>query len=97
MALVTLLFILPSATRAATLSLAPTNVTVPFGTSITETIIVSSANQALNAVSGTLSFPTEFLQVISVSKVSSVLSLWVVDPIFSNIEFSPFFSISVVI
>lgn len=85
-ALVAILFLLPSATRAATLTLSPTSVAVDAGTSVTETIFVSSADQAMNAVSGILSFPANLLQVVSVSRVSSILTLWVVEPTFSNID-----------
>lgn len=83
---VALLLLLPSTTRAATLKLSPTSASIAVGTSITATIFASSADQALNAVSGVLSFPMDLLQVVSVSKVSSLLSLWVVDPTFSNID-----------
>lgn len=47
-------------------------------------IMVSSPKQAANAISGVLSFPADRLQVSSVSKIGSVLSLWVVEPTFSN-------------
>ncbi len=86
LALAALLFLLPSATRAATLGLSPANVSITAGTSFTETVMVSSADQALNAVSGTLSFPANLLQVVSVSKASSILTLWVADPTFSNTD-----------
>jgi len=81
-----LFFLLPSATHAATLNLSPVNVSVDANTSITLTVVVSSADQAVNAISGTISFPTNLLQVVSVSKVSSILTLWVVDPTFSNVD-----------
>lgn len=81
-----LLFLLPSITHAATLSLSPENVSADAGTNVTLTVITSSADQALNAISGTLSFPADILQVVSVSKASSILSLWVADPTFSNTD-----------
>lgn len=84
--LAALLLVLPSATRAATLGLSPANTTVNIGSTISETVIVSSADQAMNAISGTLSFPRDLLQVVSVSKTNSVLSLWVQDPTFSNTD-----------
>lgn len=82
--LAVLLFILPSVTQAATLSFSPANASVSTGATVTETIVVSSTNQALNAVSGTIFFPSDLLQVVSVSKVNSILSLWVQEPAFSN-------------
>lgn len=84
--LAALLLVLPSATRAATLGLSPANTTVNIGSTISETVIVSSADQAMNAISGTISFPRDLLQVVSVSKTNSVLSLWVQDPTFSNTD-----------
>ncbi len=47
-------------------------------------IMVSSPRQAINAISGVLSYPSDKLQVTSVSKIGSVLSLWVQEPSFSN-------------
>ncbi len=85
-ALVAFFFLLPSATLAATLGLSPANTTVGAGSTITETVFVSSADQAMNAISGTISFPTDLLQVVSVSKANSVLSLWVQEPVFSNTD-----------
>jgi len=49
-------------------------------------VLVSSADQALNAISGTVTFPTDLLQVVSVSKSNSILSLWIADPTFSNTD-----------
>lgn len=46
--------------------------------------MVSSPRQAINAISGVLSYPIDKLQVTSVSKIGSVLSLWVQEPSFSN-------------
>ena len=81
-----LLFLFPAATRAATLGISPSSITTNAGGSVTETVFVSSGGQAMNASSGTISFPTDLLQVISVSKTNSILSLWVQDPTFSNTD-----------
>jgi hypothetical protein len=81
-----LFFVLPSSALAATLGLSPANTTVDAGGTITETVLVSSTDQAMNAIAGTISFPADFLQVVSISKVNSVLSLWVQDPTFSNTD-----------
>lgn len=83
-ALVATSFLLPSSALAATLGISPANNTTNIGGTITETIFVSSTDQAMNAVAGTLSFPADLLQVISVSRANSVLTLWVQDPTFSN-------------
>lgn len=76
----------PSVVQAATLDFSPIHTNASVGTTFTETIFVSSTNQAINAISGTISFPPELLQVISVSKANSLLSLWVQDPTFSNAD-----------
>lgn len=68
---------------AATLSLSPSSGTFKPGDTFTVTVNVSSNDKAINAVSGSISFQTDKLQVISVSK-SSLVSLWVKEPSFSN-------------
>lgn len=47
-------------------------------------VLASSPTQSVNAVSGELTFSSDKLKVISVSKAASVMSLWVQDPSFSN-------------
>lgn len=84
--LIGFIFLLPTAVEAATLTLSPVRTTTGVGTTFTETIFVASTDQAMNAVSGTLSFPPELLQVVSVSRVGSILSLWVQEPTFSNVD-----------
>lgn len=86
LALLATFFLLPAISSAATLGLSPANTTVNTGTLFTETVVVTSADQAMNAISGTISFPTDLVQVVSVSKAGSILSLWVQDPAFSNVD-----------
>ena len=83
---VAFLFVLPSIASAASLDISPSNITTNVGGTVTETVFVSSADQAMNAVSGTISFPADLVQVVSISKANSVLSLWVQDPTFSNTD-----------
>ncbi|MDP2703860.1 MAG: hypothetical protein Q8P01_01415, partial [bacterium] len=47
-------------------------------------ITVESTDQAMNAVSGVVSFPWDKLEVVSISKQGSILSLWPAEPSFSN-------------
>jgi hypothetical protein len=47
-------------------------------------VYVSSPEQAMNAASGAVSFPRDKLEVISLSKSTSIFSLWVQEPDFSN-------------
>jgi hypothetical protein len=74
----------PLITRADTLTLSPASGSYSIGKSFPVTVYVSSVSQSVNAVSGTVTFPADKLQVVSVSKVGSVLSLWVSDPTFDN-------------
>ena len=81
----TAILLLPSVSLAATLDLSPVRTTVHVGDSFTTTVLVSSTDQSLNAVSGSLSFPPDLLQVSSVSNANSVLTLWVEQPTYSNV------------
>jgi hypothetical protein len=83
-ALVALLFLVPGVASAATLELVPASATVPVGGIVNSSVLISSSDQAMNAVSGTLTFSPSQFEVVSVSKAGSVLTLWVQDPAFSN-------------
>ncbi|MBX4198662.1 hypothetical protein KW800_00045 [Candidatus Parcubacteria bacterium] len=80
------LFALPFAAQANTLGLSPDSGSYTVGKTFPVNVYVTSTAQAVNAVSGTLSFPTDKLQVVSVSKASSILTLWVSEPTFSNVS-----------
>ncbi len=54
------------------------------GQSFSVSIYVSSPDSAINAVSGILSFPSDTLEVTSISKTGTIMSLWVQEPTFSN-------------
>jgi hypothetical protein len=54
------------------------------GKTFTMRVTMSSPDVAVNAASGILSFPADKLQVVSLSKTNSVLTLWVQEPTFSN-------------
>ncbi|MEY2641002.1 MAG: hypothetical protein RL150_395 [Candidatus Parcubacteria bacterium] len=72
----------PASTFAATLSVLPAGGTFSVGDRVTVQVLVSSS-VAVNAVSGTVTFPQMF-SIESVSKGSSVLNFWVSEPNFSN-------------
>ncbi len=82
--LTSVFFLLPHFVFSANLVLSPAPTTLSVGQKFNMTVFVSSADQSVNAVSGSISFPTENLEVLSVSKSGSVLSLWVQEPSFSN-------------
>lgn len=81
-ALVLALF--PAFAFAATLTFSPSSGSYGAGQDLTVNVYVSSADQAMNAVSGTISFPANRLSVVSISKTNSIISLWTADPTFSN-------------
>lgn len=77
-------FSLPHGVHAASLYLSPSSENVTVGQTLVVTVGVSSPNQAMNAVSGDVSFPTGQLQVSSISETPSIISLWVRNPSFTN-------------
>lgn len=79
-----LVFLFAQLAQAATIYPAPSSGSYNIGQSFSVGIFVSSADQAINAISGTLSFPADKLEVTSLSKSSSVMSLWVQEPSYSN-------------
>ena len=72
------------AAPAATLYFSPASGSYEVGQSFSVNVYVSSSDQAMNAASGALSFSRENLEVVSLSKSSSIISLWVQEPSFSN-------------
>ncbi len=81
---ITAIFLFPGDVRAATLYLVPASKNIHTGQAFTVAVDVSSVDQAMNAVSGDITFPSNRLQVLSISKSNSIISLWVRDPSFTN-------------
>jgi len=79
-----LLFAPIKSAHAATLYLSPQAAGESAGQSFTVNVDVSSADQAMNAAQGVIEFPTDKLEVISLSTADSVITLWVQPPSFSN-------------
>lgn len=77
-------FLLPFITHAATLSLSPANASVAPGNTVAVSIMVSTPDQPMNAASGVLTFPSDLLEAVSLSKAQSIVGLWVQEPAFSN-------------
>lgn len=77
-------FVLTPSVSAATLHFFPSSGSYEVGKTFSVNINVSSADQAMNAASGQISFPPEKLEVISFSKTGSIISLWVQEPSFFN-------------
>lgn len=78
------LFIFPAFASAARLDFVPNNGTYKVGDTISVKIIVASTDQTINAFSSNISFSKNTLSLNSISKSSSIISLWAQDPSFSN-------------
>lgn len=78
------LAIMPQFAHAANLYFSPSSGSHAIGTTLSVSVYVSSADQAMNAASGIISFPQDKLEVTSLSKTGSIFSLWVQEPSFSN-------------
>lgn len=74
----------PFFAHAATLYFSPSSGTHAVGTIFSVSVYVSSAEQAMNAASGVISFPQDKLEVTALSKSDSIFTLWVQEPSFSN-------------
>ena len=74
---------IPYVAHAATLHFSPSSGTHT-RTTFSVNVLVSSADQAMNAASGIISFPKDKLEVVSLSKIGSIFGLWVQEPYFSN-------------
>lgn len=78
------LFSVSSEANAASLYLSPSSGSYSVGQTATISVYVGSNGAVMNAASGNISFPTDKLQVISISRNGSVMDLWVQEPSFSN-------------
>ena len=76
--------VLPTAASAATLYFSPSSGSHAVGATLSVGVYVSSADQAMNAASGVISYPADKVEVVSFSKSGSIISLWVQEPTFSN-------------
>lgn len=69
---------------AASLSFSPDNGDLTVGQLFKVSVFVSSPDQAMNAVSADIAFPSGILQAISVSEDNSIVDQWVQMPSFLN-------------
>lgn len=67
---------LPWTARAALITITPTTGSYEVGTTFTATISVSSTTQSVNAASGVLSYPAQYLDIVGISKSGSILDQW---------------------
>lgn len=85
--LVLFIFIIsfPQTLSAATLNFSPASGSYDKDRNFSVGIFVSSPNQAMNAASAIIKFPSDKLQVVSVSKSGSIVDFWAQEPSFSNV------------
>lgn len=81
---VSLLFVGVRNASAASLYFSPSSGSYKVGQNFSVGIYVSSLDQAMNAASGAISFSSDKLEAVSVSKTGSIMNLWVQEPSFSN-------------
>ena len=62
----------------------PSSGSYALGSTISISVYSNSSDQPMNAASGAVSFPADKLQVESLSKSGSFISLWVQEPSYSN-------------
>ena len=84
--------VVPQHVFAADLSITPSTGSVAVGSKLTVKVTIDPGSDSVNASDGTLTFDSSVLSVDSVSKDSSVFSLWTADPSFSNTDGTVIFS-----
>jgi len=79
-------FIFPLLTFAqqASYYLSPTKGDYKIGEQFSVKVFVSVEGIAINAAQAAIYFPADKLKVVRISKVSSIFTLWVEEPVFSN-------------
>ncbi len=77
-------FSLSTPVFAATLGFLPASGTFQTTQTFSVSVQVSSAEQAINAVSGTISFDPKLVEVTALSRSRSIVSYWAVEPTYSN-------------
>ncbi len=70
--------------KAASLYFSPSSGSYKVGQQFSVGVYVGSADAAMNAAEGAISFPEDMLSVVSISKSGSIASLWAQEPSFSN-------------
>lgn len=79
-----LIFLLPSGSSAATMSITPAAGTFVVGSTFNISIYLNTEKQSVNTIGAALSFPADRLQLVSPSTGSSIISLWTTLPNVDN-------------
>ena len=80
------LFFTPFVIHAASLNISPASATRTVGSTFDVTVFVSSPDKAVNVATGVLSYPTDKLEVLGLSKVNSIMNHYVQESTFSNAQ-----------
>jgi len=86
LAIFSLGFFLPLITNAASLSLLPSSSTISVGNIVSIKVSVNTDGIYINNAEANILFPKDILEVISITKSSSIFTLWVEEPSFTNIN-----------
>lgn len=70
--------------HAADIALSPSSGSYKVGSTVSVSVLLTNNQEAINAVSAGISFTRDILELQSVSKSGSILSLWAEEPSFSN-------------
>jgi F0F1-type ATP synthase assembly protein I len=73
-----------AAAQQASFYVSPSKGSYSVGSTFYVDVFISAEGIAINASQATISFPADKLQVTGLSKSSSIFSLWVEEPVFSN-------------
>ncbi len=76
--------VLAAAAQAADLYLSPPTGIYTIGSNFSINVAIDSKGVSINAAEGSLSFNTDELQVINISRDDSIFSLWTIEPNISN-------------
>lgn len=70
--------------QAATLLMQPSSTKIKLNDVFTVRVFVNTQNKAINNIESVINFPNDILEVVSVDSKSSIFTLWVEQPNFSN-------------
>ncbi len=73
-----------SSASAAGLYMSPASGSYNLGKTFSVAVYVSTPQEALNAISGTISFPQNKLELLSLSKGDTIINFWIEEPSYSN-------------
>ena len=73
-----------SSASAAGLYMSPASGSYILGKTFSVAVYVSTPQEALNAISGTISFPQNKLELLSLSKGDTIINFWIEEPSYSN-------------